>query len=78
MQYSLTPKQSELLAYIRAYIAQNNGVAPSFDEMRDAMGIAAKSGIHRMIDGLQARGYVSRMKGQARSLVLVDGMEAKK
>lgn len=66
--HSITHKQSELLAYIKQYLADNGGVAPSFDEMREAVGLASKSGVHRLMDGLEERGLVSRIPMRRRAL----------
>lgn len=72
MQYSLTQKQADLLAFIRRYMAESGGVAPSYDEMVTATNGKNKSNIYRLIAGLEARGHVSKLKGQARSLVLLE------
>ena len=53
----LTRKQSELLEYLTTHLSIND-VPPSFDEMRDALGLASKSGIHRLVSGLEERGYI--------------------
>lgn len=55
----MTPKQKQLLDYIGGYW-QQHGRAPKYDEMRIHCGLASKSGIHRMIVGLEERGYVVR------------------
>ena len=52
----LTKKQYELLVYIDKNL-NDTGVSPSFDEMKDALGLASKSGIHRLITGLEERGF---------------------
>ena len=56
----LTRKQSELLAYLSDHM-QRHDVPPSFDEMRDALGLASKSGVHRLVSGLEERGYIRRL-----------------
>ena len=63
----LTRKQYELLAYIDGYL-KDNGVSPSFDEMKDALGLQSKSGIHRLITGLEERGFIRRLPHRARAL----------
>ena len=63
----LTRKQSELLSYINSYLA-NEGLSPSFDEMKDALGLKSKSGIHRLISGLEERGFIRRLPHRARAL----------
>jgi repressor LexA len=63
----LTRKQRELLILIRDRLAAE-GVPPSFDEMKDALGLKSKSGIHRLITGLEERGFIKRMAHRARAL----------
>ncbi len=68
---SMTRKQHELLSYIKDYIAKSGGVAPSFEEMKGAIGIASKSGVHRLLQALEERGLVRRLPDRARALVVV-------
>ena len=63
----LTRKQHELLVYIDRRIKQT-GVSPSFDEMKLALGLQSKSGIHRLITGLEERGFIKRLAHRARAL----------
>ncbi|MEM9468971.1 MAG: transcriptional repressor LexA [Pseudomonadota bacterium] len=63
----LTKKQRELLLYIHENM-KNSDVAPSFDEMRIALGLKSKSGIHRLISALVERGYLERLPHRARAL----------
>ncbi|SMF69917.1 repressor LexA [Tistlia consotensis] len=63
----LTRKQHELLTYLQKYLA-DHGVSPSFDEMRDALGLKSKSGIHRLITGLEERGFIRRLPHRARAI----------
>ncbi|MFQ5970700.1 MAG: transcriptional repressor LexA [Alphaproteobacteria bacterium] len=63
----LTRKQYELLVYINQYLSEN-GVSPSFDEMKDALGLRSKSGIHRLITGLEEREFIKRLPHRARAL----------
>lgn len=63
----LTRKQHELLVYINDYISRS-GVSPSFDEMKDALDLKSKSGIHRLITGLEERGFLRRLAHRARAL----------
>ncbi len=63
----LTRKQHELLVYIDRRIKQT-GVSPSFDEMKSALGLRSKSGIHRLISGLEERGFIKRLAHRARAL----------
>lgn len=63
----LTKKQYELLMLINQRINEA-GVPPSFDEMKDALGLKSKSGIHRLISGLEERGFIRRLPHRARAL----------
>lgn len=63
----LTKKQYELLVLIDRRINES-GVPPSFDEMKDALGLKSKSGIHRLISGLEERGFIRRLPHRARAL----------
>ena len=63
----LTKKQYELLMFIDLRLKQD-GISPSFDEMKDALGLRSKSGIHRLITGLEERGFVRRLPHRARAL----------
>ncbi len=63
----LTKKQYELLVYIDKRL-QETGISPSFDEMKDALGLRSKSGIHRLITGLEERGFIRRLPHRARAL----------
>ena len=62
----LTKKQRELLLYIHEHMSDDD-VAPSFEEMKDALGLKSKSGIHRLISGLVERGYLERLPHRARA-----------
>lgn len=63
----LTRKQYELLVFIEQRLSQD-GVSPSFDEMKEALGLRSKSGIHRLITGLEERGFIRRLPHRARAL----------
>src|SRR5438105_8113815 len=63
----LTKKQHELLMFINQRLGAT-GVAPSFDEMKEALGLRSKSGIHRLITGLEERGFIRRLPHRARAL----------
>jgi repressor LexA len=63
----LTKKQHELLMFINQRLGAT-GVAPSFDEMKDALNLRSKSGIHRLISGLEERGFIRRLPHRARAL----------
>ena len=66
----LTRKQHELLMYINQRL-KADGVSPSFDEMKDALGLRSKSGIHRLITALEERGFIRRLPHRARALEVV-------
>lgn len=74
----LTRKQHELLLFINERLKEG-GVSPSFDEMKEALGLKSKSGIHRLITGLEERGFIRRLAHRARALEVVrlpEGLEA--
>lgn len=66
----LTAKQKELLEFIRARV-QETGVPPSFDEMKEALDLRSKSGIHRLITALEERGFIKRLPHRARALEII-------
>jgi repressor LexA len=66
----LTRKQYELLMFIHERVRES-GVPPSFDEMKDALDLKSKSGIHRLITALEERGFLRRMEKRARALEIV-------
>ncbi len=63
----LTQKQKDLLMFINKRL-QEEGVPPSFDEMKDALHLKSKSGIHRLITALEERGFIRRLPHRARAL----------
>ena len=63
----LTRKQYELLVYIDGFL-KDKGVSPSFEEMKEALGLKSKSGIHRLITGLEERGFIRHLPHRARAL----------
>ncbi len=66
----LTRKQYELLMFIHRHLGEH-GVSPSFDEMKEALNLRSKSGIHRLITGLEERGFIRRLPHRARALEVV-------
>ncbi len=73
----LTRKQLELLEFIKQRM-DRDGVPPSFDEMKDALDLRSKSGIHRLITALEERGFIRRLAHRARALEIIklpDAME---
>ena len=71
----LTRKQSELLTYLSDHMQQHD-VPPSFDEMRDALGLASKSGVHRLVSGLEERGFIKRLANRARAIEILKPVTA--
>jgi repressor LexA len=66
----LTRKQRELLKFIQEKLGET-GISPSFDEMKEALGLKSKSGVHRLITGLEERGFIKRLPHRARALDVV-------
>ena len=66
----LTRKQHELLLFINARL-DASGISPSFDEMKEALDLKSKSGIHRLITALEERGFIRRLAHRARALEVV-------
>lgn len=71
----LTRKQLELLDFIKTRL-DRDGVPPSFDEMKDALDLRSKSGIHRLITALEERGFIRRLAHRARALEIIKLPEA--
>ena len=71
----LTRKQHELLMFIHQRLKES-GVPPSFDEMKDALDLRSKSGIHRLIKALEERGFIRRLAHRARAIEIVKLPEA--
>jgi repressor LexA len=68
--FMLTRKQRELLKFIQERLGET-GISPSFDEMKEALGLKSKSGVHRLITGLEERGFIRRLPHRARALDVV-------
>src|SRR5213595_1532968 len=66
----LTAKQRELLLFIDDRLNES-GIGPSFDEMREALDLKSKSGVHRLISALEERGFIRRLPNRARALEVV-------
>ena len=76
-QIMLTRKQRDILTLLIKHM-EEHGVAPSFDELCDAAGLKSKSGIHRLMSGLEERGYIARLHNRARAVSVlrhVDGSD---
>jgi repressor LexA len=67
----LTRKQHELVCFIHDHLAET-GVSPSFEEMKDALDLKSKSGVHRLIAALEERGFIRRLPNRARALDVVN------
>ena len=72
----LTRKQHELLLYIDAKLSET-GISPSFEEMKDALDLKSKSGVHRLISALVERGFIRRLANRARALEVLKMPETK-
>ena len=72
----LTAKQHELLLFIDKRLTQS-GISPSFDEMREALELKSKSGVHRLISALEERGFIRRLPNRARALEVLKHPEVK-
>jgi repressor LexA len=66
----LTQKQMELLTFVNGRLKET-GVPPSFDEMKDALDLRSKSGIHRLIKALEERGFIKRLPNRARAIEVI-------
>ena len=66
----LTKKQKELFDYLSIYIKENT-ISPSFEEMKAAVNLKSKSGIHRLITSLEERGFIKRLKHKARAMEII-------
>ncbi|MGP1274998.1 MAG: transcriptional repressor LexA [Caulobacterales bacterium] len=71
----LTRKQHELLLFIHKRLSED-GVSPSFDEMKEALDLASKSGVHRLVSALEERGFIRRLAHRARALEVLKLPEA--
>lgn len=63
----LTQKQRALLLFINSHLS-SDGISPSFEEMKEALGLKSKSGVHRLINALEERGFIRRLPNRARAL----------
>jgi repressor LexA len=72
----LTRKQHELLLYIDKHLSES-GVSPSFEEMKEALDLKSKSGVHRLISALEERGFIRRLPNRARALEVLKVPETK-
>lgn len=75
MTFGLTPRQRETLTFIEQYIAAR-GCSPTYDEIKDGLGIGSKSGVHRLVVALERRGHVKRLPNMGRSITVIQKLEA--
>lgn len=68
--FGVTPRQREALTFISAFIAQH-GYSPSTEEIRAALGLKSKSGVHRLVHGLEERGEIRLLPNRTRSIAIV-------
>ena len=66
----LTAKQRELLQFITVRL-EDSGISPSFEEMKEALDLKSKSGVHRLISALEERGFIRRLPNRARALEVI-------
>ena len=69
---SLTVRQAQLLGFIRSYCDEHDGVSPSYDEMKDFLGLASKGRIHELVQALGERGCIRRLANRPRSIAVVE------
>ena len=69
----LTKKQKELFDYLKTYVAKNS-ISPSFEEMRIAVNLKSKSGIHGLVTSLEQRGFIKRLKHKARAMEIIKNL----
>ena len=70
MKYALTKRQAESYAFIRTYI-KDKGVAPSYGDIAKGLNFSSRSEVYDMIKRLEGRGYIARLKGKPRSIIIV-------
>lgn len=69
---SLTPRQQDAMDFITAYRKESGGISPSYLEIMGAIGLASKSGVNRIVKGLEERGYIARMPNLARVIQVIE------
>lgn len=67
----MTPRMKQCLDFLKRYKAEN-GYMPNFDEIRVCLGLKSKSGVFRLLDGLEQRGLIERLPHRARAIVIAD------
>ena len=72
----LTSRQKELLDFIKVYLVDHNGVSPTLTEITHHMGLASRSGAHRLLSGLEQRGKIQRLANRPRAISILAGQAA--
>lgn len=67
----ITERQLDCLRFIESFMKKNEGLCPSYQQMCDGLGMASKSGIKRIVDGLEERGYIRRLKHRHQAIEIV-------
>ena len=67
MKYGLSPRQKKIFDFIKSYM-KKKPVAPTYEEMKSAAGLKSKSGVHKIVLNLEARGWIKRLPGKNRSI----------
>ncbi|WP_412506197.1 LexA family protein [Roseovarius sp. SYSU LYC5161] len=73
----LTPRQHECWRFLASY-TRAHGYSPSFEEIAEAMGLASKSNVHRLLQALEQRGFIRRMPGLQRAIEIIRTPDAPK
>jgi repressor LexA len=68
--FGLTKKQKQALGFIADYMSRHDGIAPSYQEIAEALGLKSKSGVHRIVQGLTDKGHIRSRSYRARSITL--------
>lgn len=71
---SLTHRQADALRFIQAFTTESGGAGPSYDEIKDALGLASKSGVNRLLKALEERGRIRRLPHRARAIEIIRGV----
>ena len=71
----LTEAQARCLDFIKRTMAENKGMAPSYEEIKTELGLASKSNVHRMIEALEEKGRIRRIPNRARAVEVIEGDE---
>jgi len=68
---ALTARQADCLKFIASHQSENAGLTPTYDEIKNGLGLASKSGVNRLIDGLVERGAIQRLPNRARAITII-------